>query len=94
MNSARYIRDMGSLQVKDFPDDLNAQLVERAKAERVTLSEFVTRTLRKELSGSSLDTWIASIRQRDATPHDIDSAAIIDAVRGECSRAKSSTPRS
>jgi len=35
----------------------------------------------KELSGSSLDTWIASIRQRDATPHDIDSAAIIDAVR-------------
>lgn len=74
---------MSTLQVKNLPADLHAELVARARAERVTLSEFVTRTLRKELSRPSLDAWIESINKRERRTLDIDSGELIDEVRGD-----------
>ena len=72
---------MSTLQVKNLPDDLHTELVARARAERITLSEFVTRTLRKELSRPSLDAWIESIAKRESKELDIDSGKLIDDVR-------------
>lgn len=74
---------MSTLQVKNLPEDLHAELVSRARAEHVTLSEFVTRTLRKELARPSLNSWVSSIRDRGTTPRAIDSVAAVEAVRAE-----------
>ena len=72
---------MSTLQVKNLPPDLHAALSTRAKEERVTMSEFVTRTLRKELSRPSLDAWIASVRSHPVPARDIDTAAAVEAGR-------------
>lgn len=77
---------MSTLQVKNLPDELHAELIARARAERITLSEFVTRTLRKELARPSLDAWIESIDKREGKKLDIDSGELIDEVRGELDR--------
>ncbi len=74
---------MATLQVKNLPADLHAAVAQRARDEHLTMSEFVTRTLRKELSRPSLDSWINSLQGRDVPARDIDSVAVIDEVRAE-----------
>lgn len=83
MPSACYCHDMSALQVKNLPDDLHAELVSRASAENLTISQFVTRMLVRELARPSLDAWIEAVRRRAATPQEIDSVAAVDAGRAE-----------
>lgn len=70
---------MGMLQVKNLPDGLHAALAARAKAEHTSMSEWVIRLLRRELSRPSVSEWVADLRSRSYEPRDIDSA---EAVRG------------
>lgn len=71
---------MATLQVKNLSDTLHEELRHRASAEGTTLSEYVTRIIRRELALPSMDHWLAELAT--ATPHDdIDTVALIDEVR-------------
>lgn len=74
---------MSTLQVKNLPDDLHRLLVERARAEKITMSEWVTRTLRRELSRPSMSQWIEQARSDEGDIRDIDSVGAVNADRDE-----------
>jgi antitoxin FitA len=70
------------LQVKSLPDDLYAALQERARAEGSTISDFVTRMLRRELAKPSLAEWLQELPAKPLVDHDIDIEALMDDIRG------------
>ena len=73
---------MATLQVKNLPDDLHAQLRARANEEGTTLSELVTRLLRRELAVPSMRRWLTELET--APEHgELDTVGAIDAARGE-----------
>jgi len=73
---------MSTLQVKNLPDDVHAALAKRARDESTTMSELVTRLLRRELSRPTFDEWD---RRHPAagTTRPIDVAHALDEVRVE-----------
>ncbi len=73
---------MGTLQIRNLPDDLHAQLSERAGRLGVSMSEYVTRLLRDDLSRPMFDDWAASITYDTPLRH-IDTLSALDAVRDE-----------
>lgn len=73
---------MGTLQVKDLPDDLHAALRRRAQEEGPTLTVLVTRLLRRELALPSTAAWLDELRRRPPHPP-VDVVAALDAVRDE-----------
>lgn len=71
---------MATLQVKHLPAELHAQLRERAAAEGLTLTDYVTRLVRRDLSRPSMTQWLAA--RPDGPPRaDIDVEALLDDVR-------------
>lgn len=74
---------MANLQVKNLPDDLHAALRSRAEREGTSLSELVTRLLRRELSLPSMTEWLAEVAALPRLGTDLDMANVIDAVRAE-----------
>ncbi|MCA1712112.1 MAG: hypothetical protein LC789_10945 [Actinobacteria bacterium] len=73
---------MATLQVKNLPDELHARLRDRAAAEHLTLSDYVTRLLRRDLSGPSLAEWLAG-RSTGVPRPEVDVLAVLDEVRAE-----------
>jgi len=49
---------MAAIQVKNVPDDLHAQLRERAAEKGLTIGEYVLEAIRKELRSHELDDWL------------------------------------
>jgi plasmid stability protein len=74
---------MATLQVKNLPDDLATRLRERATDEGVTLSEYVTRLLRRDLDRPSVKQWLAHHSGVGPARPPIDTIALLDAVRDE-----------
>jgi len=58
------------LQVRNLPDELHAALSERARAQGVSMSDYVTEVLRRELSKPTVAEWVAS--QRELGTHKVD----------------------
>ncbi len=73
---------MANLQVKNLPDELHGLLGERARGQGVTMSEYVTRLLRRDLTRPTVAEWLAAHPAADR-PREIDVAAALDAVRVE-----------
>lgn len=78
---ANFMR-MATLQVKNLPDDLHAALKDRAGAEGMSLSEFVTVLLRRELALPSMAAWLRELRAAP-THESVDVLGALDAVRDE-----------
>lgn len=74
---------MATLQVKNLPDDVHASLAARAAEQDVTMSELVTRMLRRELSRPTIEEWAARISSRDDAVRPIDLDWALDEVRAE-----------
>lgn len=83
MPTACYCHAVGTLQVKNLPEELHAALAARAKSEGVTMSEFVKRTLHKELSRPSMAEWVERRRAHAGPLRHIDTLAALDAAREE-----------
>lgn len=83
MRTACYCHAMSVLQVKNLPDELHAALAARARAERVTMSEYVIRVLRRDLAKPTGAEWVARRRARSGPVRDIDTLAALDAARAE-----------
>jgi antitoxin FitA len=73
---------MATLQVRNLPDDLHAELRARAAEEGTTLSDLVTRLIRRELAVPSMRRWLAELAtapERD----ELDTVGAVDAARDE-----------
>lgn len=82
---------MVALQVKSFPDDLHARLTRRAKDDGVTVAEYVTRLLRRDLERPTIQEWLAAHPAGPST-RSIDVARVLDEVRLEYAPDPSPTP--
>jgi predicted nucleic acid-binding protein len=82
---ACYRHAVSAIQVKNVPEDLHAQLRERAAAEGVTVGELILRAIRRELSSRTLEDWFAEVDalplSRRPTQAEIDDAR--EAMRAE-----------
>ncbi len=73
---------VANLQVRNLPDELHALLRQRAAEEGATLSEYVTRILRREATKPSLERFLEEWRALP-THADVDVAAALDVARAE-----------
>jgi hypothetical protein len=77
---------MANLQIKNLPSQMHDALRARARAERITLSELVTRMLERELDILSMHAWLEK-RANSSVPNvNIDSVALLDTVRDDYDR--------
>ncbi len=74
---------MSMLQVKNLPPELHAALAARSRARGVTMSEYVTRLLERDLARPSVDDWVAERRRTADSARAIDVVHALDAVRLE-----------
>jgi len=82
MKTSCYSHDVAILQVKSLPDDLYAELQRRAHDEGTTVSDFVTRMLRRELTKPSLAKWLAEMPGKRQGGKSVDTAVVLDEIRG------------
>lgn len=81
---------MANLQVKNIPEELHAAIAARAREERLTMSQFVTRVLAREVSRPPVTAWLALLDESSGRgTHSIDTAELIDSIRA----ANESDPR-
>lgn len=78
---------MATLQLKNLPDDLHRALAARAREQGVSMSELVTRGIRRELSRPTIEAWAAGITARGEELRTIDTATVLDAVRAPGAQA-------
>lgn len=71
------------LQVKNLLEELHAALAERARSEGVTMSAYVTRLLRADLSRPTIAEWILEKRSTDGEPRSIDVVRALDETRSD-----------
>lgn len=71
------------LQVKNLPAELHAALAARARARGVTMSEYVTRLLERDLARPTVDDWVAERRRAAAPARAIDVVHALDDARLE-----------
>jgi post-segregation antitoxin (ccd killing protein) len=76
---------MATLQVKHLSDDLHDAVATQARTEGLTISQFVTRTLEREIQRLSVTDWIRHVQgrigDRDCRP--IDAVAALAEARSE-----------
>ena len=79
---ACYCHAVATLQVKNLPDELHAGLRERASREGLTMSDYVTRLVRRDLRRPAMNEWLDSQLTRP-TREDVDAVAVLDEVRDD-----------
>ena len=71
---------MATLQVKNLPEELHAGLRERAAREGLTLSDYVTRLVRRDLRRPAMNEWLDGLTSRPVRG-DVDVVTLLDQVR-------------
>lgn len=80
MLQACYGHPVATLQVKNLPDELHASLRERAAREGLTLSDYVTRLVRRDLRRPALNEWLDALTAHPVRA-EVDVVALLDQVR-------------
>lgn len=76
-------KPMGALQVKNVPAELHDALRARAKNEGMSVSDYLLDLLRRDLSRPTTREWFEKLSRLEPAATDIDSAAVVRAVRAE-----------
>jgi hypothetical protein len=71
---------VSNLQVKGFPDELHGKLRDRARAEHMTVSDYVARLIERDLAWPSMAEWIVEVGQLPRHG-DIDVTAALERAR-------------
>ncbi|AFV76666.1 protein encoded in hypervariable junctions of pilus gene clusters [Thermus oshimai JL-2] len=71
---------MSTLQVKRVPPELKARLLRQAKAQGVSLSEWVLRALEREVERAE---WEERLRGREAVRLGVPAGALLEEAREE-----------
>jgi plasmid stability protein len=74
---------MATLQVKNVPDDLHAELRRRADAEHLSLRDYVLRILAREASRPTMAEWLEDVLQNEAVLGGPTSAELVRQGREE-----------
>lgn len=72
---------MASVRVRGLPDHLHEELRRRARAEGVTLSDLVTRFIRRELAVAANRDWLSELLAEPARETDVDIESLMDEIR-------------
>jgi antitoxin FitA len=77
-----------TFQIRNFPDDLKEQLRNRAAQIDVTMSDYVIRLVRDDLSRPSMDEWLARIAELPDRPElNLRGTRFLDEARAEAGDA-------
>jgi len=74
---------MATLQVKRVPDEMHAALKQRAQEEGPSMSELVTRMLRRDLALPSVTRWLEAVPPAEPPDRQVDIEQLMDDVREE-----------
>ena len=74
MKNSCYLHDMANLQVRNFPDDLHAQLRRHARARNRSMSAVVLSAVERELARGA---WRERLAQRPTTDLGVDAASLL-----------------
>jgi plasmid stability protein len=59
---------MGSILIRDVPDDVRAELAARAARKGQSMQEFLKETLIEMTAKPDIETWLERVRARQAEP--------------------------
>ena len=82
LSTCKYVLRMGMIQIRNVPDELHRELKARAALAGMSLSEYLLRTLRREVDRPSREEWLRELAQREPVEIDVSSAEIIREMRG------------
>ncbi|MDR1118312.1 MAG: hypothetical protein LBL01_03310 [Bifidobacteriaceae bacterium] len=57
---------MATIQLRNLPEDMHAQLKTRAKARNQSMTQYLTDLLRRDLDKPSLEDWLEENRRANA----------------------------
>ncbi len=70
---------MGSIQIKNAPDDLHEKIRLRAAERSMTVRDYVLDVVRRDLARPTLDTWLERVRRSPTT--DVGSDEVVALIR-------------
>ena len=70
------------IQIRNVPDDLHRELKARAALAGMSLSDYLLRTLRRELDRPSREEWFRRLERLPVSEGEPDAAEIIREMRG------------
>lgn len=73
------VMPMGSIQIKNAPDELHDRVRARAAERSMTVRDYVLDALRRDLARPTLDAWLDRVHA--AGPADLDPGEAADAVQ-------------
>jgi hypothetical protein len=74
---------MATLQIKQVPEELHAELRRRAEGNRQTLRDYVLNVLEREVERPSIVDWLRDVRANEAVVDGPSSAELVRAARDE-----------
>ncbi len=80
---ACYCHVVSTLQVKRLPEDVHAALKRRAQEEGLSMSDLVTRILRRDLALPSVSRWLETVPGAEPPGREVDIEQLLDRVRDE-----------
>lgn len=69
------------LQIRNLPADLHEALATRARTQSISMSEYVVRLLRRDLSRPTVEEWVAAQRADRTPSRRIDVVRTLDETR-------------
>ena len=82
LSTCKYVLRMGMIQIRNVPDDLHRELKARAALAGMSLSDYLLRTLRREVDRPSREEWFHQLEQLERVEGGPSSAEIIRELRG------------
>lgn len=70
---------MGSIQIKNAPDDLHDRIRSRARERSMTVRDYLVDLVERDLEKPTLESWLAQVRERE--PVDLPDGLIAEVVR-------------
>jgi plasmid stability protein len=74
---------MATLQIKQVPEELHAELRRRAEGSRQSLRDYVLNVLEREVERPSIVDWLRDVRANEAVVAGPSSAELVRAARDE-----------
>jgi hypothetical protein len=82
LSACKYVFRMGMIQIRNVPEDLRRELKSRAALAGMSLSDYLLRTLRREVDRPSREEWFRQLERLEPVEGSPSAAEIIRELRG------------
>lgn len=72
---------MASVHIRGLTEQMHRELCRRARADRVTVSELVTRLIRREIAVAATRDWLSELPAEPVRGADVDIESLMDEIR-------------